>query len=157
MVSKYPAFLPPPCIVLLMGPVGALELNNIGGGIYTNPFNGYILPGIDSVCTLAEATQQLITIAQQTGLLLKAVLPSTGKYQYIAVDPEITGTEVIFGTDATDVNLYLAVDSNNNVVAGNVEALIRQQNFRGIGVPGNWKYDTNGGEFKSPQLYWVWA
>jgi hypothetical protein len=143
--------------VLLKGPLGVLEMTNLGGGSYPSPFDGSILSGIDAVCTLAEATQQLTTIAQQTGLLLKPVLPNTGKYQYVAVDPEITGTEVIFGTDSTDVNLYLAVNGDNNVIAGNIEALIRQQNFRGIGVPGSWKYDTNGGEFKSPQLYWVWA
>jgi hypothetical protein len=142
-----PPFLPPPCPVVLMSPEGALEITNIGGGVYVNPLTNESIPGDDTVCTLAAANAVLQIIAIQTGQQLTAKLPATGQFNYVPVVPE--GIGVVFGTGPTDVNVYIAVNAAGQEVAGNCEELIRAMNYRGYGVPGTWVY-KNG-------LNWVFS
>lgn len=152
--SGYPPFTPPPCVVFLVGPSGDIELANLGGGTYSNPFSGGALVGDDTVCSLAEAQQIVNELIPVTGLKLSAVLPNMGQFSYV---PAWSPGGVVFGTNPDQVCTYLMVDSADNVVAGNIEALRRQQNERGIGVPGHWTYAPLEAYPTGPkQLQWVW-
>jgi hypothetical protein len=166
-LGGYPPFTPPPCIVMLSGPEGNLQLENIGGGTWINPFTGMALVGSDSVCSLAAAQQIAAELSAVTKVALQPTLPNMGAFM-LAADPEVGGA-VLYGTDPADVNLYQLVDEKGNLITDSAEALIRQQNFRGIGVLGYWVYaaqelnqDTgqplpNIPAFKGPVLQWIWG
>jgi hypothetical protein len=135
----------PACLVALMNGQNQIEINNLGGETWVSPFDGTVLPGANIVCSLAAAQQQLDKITSDCGLQFQPpVLPKYGQFNYLAIDPEILGTEVVFGTGPNDVNIYTAVDTAG-VVRGNIQELIVQQNFTGKG--GKWVFDV---EFGSP-------
>lgn len=114
-----------PCLVLLVDPLGSLELYNQGVGAYLNPFGGGPLVGNDILCSKENADALAAKVAAETGLQVAAQLPDMGKFAYLPISAPGTA---IYGFDVDQYELVNTSIPAGNLgsAMGNIEQLINE-------------------------------